>query len=151
MVALAILLPVGIAAALNARIPIAINEVSLAPIGPAAPPEAALDAADRWQGAELNCRVWPATSERATLVELSAAEDLALPDVLIYWSATEGEGTSLAGDEFLIGSFFGKRTQRFALPAAAHSGVDGPTGKLILYSLAHNRVVASASIAGLVN
>lgn len=139
---LALLLPVGLALALSSRRAVPKSLGTQAALGPSAPAELPLVSSELWGEYAVFTRLWRKTETRQAIVELTAAEDLALPDVLLYWSASPKQTGRLTGDEFLLGSFFGERTQRYGLPA-------GEPGGLVLYSLAHNEVVAVANLSEL--
>lgn len=145
---LALLLPVGIGIALSSRPSYTLEAASsVEGAGLAARLGVALDASDLWGETELHCRVWPAKNGEDAVVELLGEEDLALPDVLLYWSPETSDDGGLGSGAYLLGSFHGTQVQRFNLPAAA--SLDGLDGILMLYSLAHSQVVDRASLAGL--
>ena len=137
---LALLLPIGFGLALQARPEIPAGGGRIAALGPAVPQDGTTATQISWGELGIRSRYWAASQERAAVVQLTAAEDLALPDVLLYWS--ENKEDALQGDEFLLGSFFGEQTQRYSLPAGATS-----TGRLFLYSLAHDEVVGTADLS----
>ncbi len=138
---LALLLPIGFGLAPNARPAIPAGGGRVAALGPPAPTDGVLATQLTWWNLKLQTTVWPSTPERSIIVEMRADEDLALPDVLLYWS--ESGEVELQGDEFLLGSFFGQQTQRYALPFAKEL-----TGRLILYSLAHDEVIGHTLLSG---
>jgi len=72
-------------------------------------------------------------------VEITPAEPLAEPDLLLYWSAGEAVETSLPADARLVGPF--TSSQAMALPGEAGGG-----GTLLLFSLAKQSVVDSAGL-----
>lgn len=82
-------------------------------------------------------------------VVLRLHEPLRKPDVLAYWSAQgAAAGRALPGDVHLLGSVSAQRDNYLPLPLwPASSRVD--EGFLILYSLGHHEVVASAAVPAL--
>ncbi len=78
--------------------------------------------------------------KEAAQLEVEALEPLRRPDVLLYFSATAPADT-LPADAHLLGSVAHRQTRSFPLPTAAAKG-----GHLVLYSLAHQDVVASAAL-----
>lgn len=81
-------------------------------------------------------------------LELKPLRPLVLPDVLLYWShGAETVADRLPQDAHLLGRIGGPIVHRFALPAVA---ARGPAGQLVLYSLGHQEVVASATLPALV-
>ena len=77
-------------------------------------------------------------------LELTPAEPIAQPEVLVYWSRSEVEG-GLPEEAYLLGGLAGDRTRTWRLP---HE-ILGLSGTLVLYSLGHQEVVASASLPGI--
>ena len=144
--ALAVLLPIGLAAAIYSRTPIPTVGVS----GDAMPDDPAAHATFDFLDTRIRARLGPAANGSAAIVELTAEEDPALPDVLVYWTSTGAGATTsgLRGDELLLGSFFGRRTHRFTLPADAMSATADSVanGRLLFYSLAHGEVVAELNV-----
>ena len=68
-------------------------------------------------------------------VELSAGEDFAEPDLIVYWTVENPAITgTLPGDAILLGTF---SPGRLPLPAAAVQA----GGRLVLFSLADNAIV----------
>jgi hypothetical protein len=61
------------------------------------------------------------------------------PDLLLYWSAAEARGGALPAEAQLLGSLVAGKA--WPLPQEA-----GPTSHLILYSLAHQVTVDSATV-----
>jgi len=77
-------------------------------------------------------------------VELTPARDLREPDPLIYWSPDPvGPGGPLPATAFLLGSLAGTHSHLFALPTEAADR----DGILVLYSLGHQRIGGTASLA----
>ena len=140
--ALALLLPLGLILGLLSRTPPAIQEDVPQAVLPALADEGRLvwEREDLWSKAEITTRLRSSASGAA--VELAPRVDLRLPDVLVYWSLADSDG-SLPDDAHLIGRLDGTRPGRFALPPAAGAG----RGRLYLYSLGHQELVDSASLA----
>jgi hypothetical protein len=65
----------------------------------------------------------------------------AAPDALLYWSERASDGTALPEHALLLGRLAGDGRPRVALPAGADKG-----GWLVVYSLAHQRVVIEAEL-----
>jgi len=106
----------------------------------------------RLQGAGVDAtwrgRVWasPPTDvsvfrdgERALLL-IEPREDPGLPDLLVYRSSAPEAGTELPDDAVLLGRLDGSS------PVWVEAGDE--RGTLILYSLAHQRVVAAGVVGG---
>lgn len=90
---------------------------------------------------ELGVRVRGIEAAGGALLELAPAAPLAQPDVLVYWSPEDsGSGAGLA-EAILLGAL-GDRTRSYFLPPEGAT-VDG---RLVLYSLAHQEVVASGPL-----
>ncbi len=140
IIVLGILLPIAFVSGLVARKPM--PEVSSLPAGwvdrkPS--PEPVL-----WTRNDL----WPTRLDTVLLgdpahpdspaVKLLAKEEIAQPDLLIYWSSTApAGGDALPTNSFLLGAWDQNDPVPLTLPAVA----DGQTGVLILYSLADNKIV----------
>ena len=76
-------------------------------------------------------------------IELEPREPVTRPEVLVYWTPeTPAVADRLPADAFLLGALAGRRTLAFALPEDAL----GRAGQLVLYSLGHQEVVASAPL-----
>ena len=93
-----------------------------------------------WGELELETRL-VSTSDGARAIELTPRVDLQRPDTLLYWQPAGA--TELSDGSLLLGSVAGTQRRRFALPARAG---DEP-GTLVLYSLGHSEVVATAELA----
>ena len=76
----------------------------------------------------------------AAQLEVEALEPLRQPDLLLYFSATP-PSEALPGDAHLLGSVAYRQTRSYPLPATA-----APGGHLVLYSLAHQAVVATGAL-----
>jgi hypothetical protein len=73
-----------------------------------------------------------------TYVVLLPVEALAEPDLLLYWAASVPGEDALPADAQLLGAF--NPGKAFALPSG------GNAGSLVLYSLAHHRVLDTAAL-----
>jgi hypothetical protein len=71
-------------------------------------------------------------------VSLELTGPLKQPDLLLYWDASPREG-GLSDEARLLGPVGGRRRDAWDVPAS-----DRP-GRLVLYSLAHGEVVATAA------
>ena len=95
---------------------------------------------------------WPArvAGYAGGILELKPLRPLQAPDVLVYWSPTIDAGPSLPGDAHLIGRLGGPVVHRFRLPHAdASPHASGAVGRLVLYSLGHQEVLAQATLPAL--
>ena len=97
------------------------------------------ESAELWRSVAILTRVLRLESDGYE-VELSVAEINGQPDLLLYWSDDDASGR-LPESALLLGPY-GGGTQRFAVPA----GTDPREGMLILYSLAHQSVFATAEV-----
>jgi hypothetical protein len=88
-------------------------------------------AGGRWSDAEG--RLW---------LDLEPTRDLAAPDVLVYWTVRPDAGEEDLSDAWLLGALRGRARVRMALP----EGAAGGAGTLLLYSLGHRELVASAPL-----
>lgn len=141
--ALAVLLPAGVVLALATRPappPATALPPALAPEPPAARPLAGWQGL--WRGTELTTRIG-AVPDGGLRLDLEPSAPVRAPDLLVYWhpdtGATPGD-PALPHGATLLGRFAGG-AYGLPLPAAAHGG-----GGLILYSLAHGEVVATAEL-----
>lgn len=92
---------------------------------------------------ELGITTRVGVTDGAPFCELEARSELELPDLLLYWTAAEQPDT-VPDDAVLLGGWRAGR-RCFALPQAASAEADD-AGQLMLYSLAHSRVVGTASL-----
>lgn len=76
-------------------------------------------------------------------LEVEALKPLRHPDLLLYFASAVGSET-LPADAHLLGSVAHRQRRSFPLPTAAAQG-----GHLVLYSLAHQTVVASSTLEAL--
>jgi len=141
---LAALLPLGLGAALRARPALPVEVIP----DPGSPPDDGLWIENRnaFRESGIRCHVRVGTTHQPAVVELSVVDDLALPDLLLYWGPPHEQLDSLRGDELLLGSFFGEGSRRFELPAGASSD-EGPIGRLVLYSLAHDEIIVAVALS----
>ena len=72
-------------------------------------------------------------------VVLQPVQDMNEPDLLLYWTVNQPSGNVLPAHPHLLGTFAAGKS--FVLPQDA-----GHTGHLVLYSLAHQAVVDTASL-----
>ena len=114
---LALALPPALAVALVARPPQPQNPELLA----VAPREAEVGGASR-------------------TVALDTRGEPVVPDALVYWSPAEGDGESLAPDSVFLGSLPADALRTFAVPGTG-------SGRVVVYSLAWQRVVRSLPVA----
>ena len=137
--ALGVLMPIAFAAGIAARrsVPV-VTSVSSELVRNAAD-FGAVDwaKADLWPGQHIitSLRRAPAGSVAVELM----FRDLARPDVLVYWApGNDAVGQRLPDNARLLGALSDRAPLPF--PAELH----GETGRLLLYSLAHNEVVAES-------
>lgn len=79
-------------------------------------------------------------------LEIRPRADLGQPDVLVYWlprARLPHEPRGLPEGALLLGSFAGSRAQHYELPQRARE----EAGAILLYSLAHQRVLAAGPLA----
>ena len=138
-IVLGVALPVALVAGIAARKPV--------PVTPSLPGgivgEPVQFAATQWSRNDLFARqaiqvvlVRERVGAGRLAIKLSAPEDFAKPDLLVYWVA--GNSTvsdTIPDDAFLLGSFNGPG------PLPLPPGVSPSSGRLILYSLADHDVV----------
>ncbi len=144
-VLLAMVLIVGLVLALGGRKaaptdPRAQGEPSI--LEPAAPELRA--GVMRTEAIELRWRLWEAGATVGRILELTPARDLQRPDLLVYWSDS-GASDELPLQSLLLGSLAGVQTRRFVLPAGKSESKRG--GRLYLYSLAHQELIATLEVA----
>lgn len=162
--ALALLVPAGLAAALLARHERAEATSALRPESDASAavrgalhPEAVAPSAQRqlWERApllggtigraRLLARVDDEGATTGLSLELSAVAPAAAPDVLLYWSAQSsvavGEAEALPADARLLGALGGGGRLLLPVPDEAAGG-----GALLLYSLGHARLIGRAAL-----
>jgi len=69
------------------------------------------------------------------------------PDLAVYWTPQSGASLKLAGDALLIGGLSGTSQRELTLPPAASQG----NGTVIIYSVAHQEVVAGFPLRDALN
>jgi hypothetical protein len=131
-IALALLLPLLLVAALRARQPVPPG----APLEPA--PATATgapvhDVHGLWDQAAIDTRAW--RDARGLVLELEPRRDLQRPDVLVYWAAG-GPPDRLPDDAHLLGTLAGTQRRQFVLPGNG-------AARLYLYSLGHQEIVTT--------
>jgi hypothetical protein len=96
---------------------------------------------------------WPARLSRwsGRRIEITPLRPLDRPELLVYWIPGEIEAGALPDDAHLIGRLASSRPHRFALPdaAAPKGGTFGAGGQILIYSLGHQEIVATARLADL--
>ncbi|HTF88440.1 MAG TPA: hypothetical protein VK843_08525 [Planctomycetota bacterium] len=140
-VLLAVVLPIGLAMAFSSRVSVpASPSVPQADRLVARPIDAPVrDAVVTSARAQLRLRIWSPGTDGTRVLELTPRRDLELPDVLVYWSATDSN-EGLPAKSLLLGSLAGTEARLFSLPKEARGG------RLFLYSLAHQELVASLEL-----
>ena len=98
-----------------------------------------LESDELWRSVAIATRVLM-SKDGSYDVELSSAETNNQPDLLLYWTAGASAGR-LPESSRLLGPYSGG-TQRFVIPA----DIELSSGSLILYSLAHQTVFATAEV-----
>jgi len=111
---------------------------------PFALPRMIFEKEDLWPGIKITTRVYTdAPSGLLFALELQPREDVHAPDILVYWSArTSGNEQELLKEAHLLGALAGRQKRSWLLPGT----MERVDGKVILYSLGHQAVVASASL-----
>lgn len=143
---LAVLLPLAFALGLSSRkapprmqeTPTPLRESS------AILPQVLFETEDLWPDFKIFTRLLAdALPPTRLAVELQPQKNLSAPDILVYWTQqNSGEEAAPLTEAYLLGTLAGKQTRNWFLPEAALQS----EGKLILYSLAHQTVLATASL-----
>lgn len=146
-IVLLVLLPAGFVAGIAMR-----RDVATAP-----PPESlSAEPPGDWRSAGTLEQFWPELGVNAHLFDVSSTADtppgrgialsgpsaLGIADPLLYWSATAPSGAALPADAHLLGSITMPVSPRFPLPSQATD----TAGNLIVYSMGHQEVVATAPL-----
>ncbi|HZS05070.1 MAG TPA: hypothetical protein VFD58_09570 [Blastocatellia bacterium] len=76
-------------------------------------------------------------------LELVPSRDPAEPDLLVYWSESEPSSERLPEAAVLLGAMAGSQPKSFPLPEQASAN----KGRIILYSLAHQKVITTADLS----
>ena len=144
---LAVILPLVLVAAIGVkrrapivdRLPPALNQPSLSTWNPIAGTETEL------VDLHIHLRILVSDSLRSRLgVELTLTEAFSEPDVAVYWTARTGAAPeTLPRDAVLVGSIGKIGAQRLELPPQAVA----TQGSLVLYSVAHGRVLGALTIS----
>ena len=137
-VALAVVLPIILAVGFGARRPRLYPSARAAEISASA--HLQKTSASLWRKYPTETAFYgDSNSPSQIYVVLTAAPELGEPDLLLYWTNHEVQGETLPAEARLLGPFVSGRA--FALP---HN--TGQTSLLVLYSLAHQVVVDTASV-----
>ena len=139
---LAVALPFAFAAAIFFRAqPIAVEGTLPFLQTPATTfPQLIFEKEDLWPGKKITTRIYADRPQPTGLaLELHPAVALAQPGVLVYWH--ENENLDLE-NAFLLGTLDGTQPRRWVLPPSALEH----DGKLVLFSLAHQGVIAQAHL-----
>ncbi|MGH7457073.1 MAG: hypothetical protein ACRENG_37330 [bacterium] len=146
-VAISIVLPIAFVAGLTVRKPIPATEnVPAASMTPssAAFSHLLFEKSDLWPDLKITTRVYADQQPAARLaVELHPQDYLKIPDMLVYWHPQPSIQTDKLPDEvYLLGALAGTEKLRFILPEPAMT----QDGSLILYSLAHQKIIAATML-----
>ncbi len=97
---------------------------------------------DLWNDVRLRVRFDKPvrTNERATMYVVPVQE-LMDPDVLVYWDDQDGGSGKPSERAILLGSLKGNQMRRLSVPMT----VPESSGFLVLYSLAHEKVLGASS------
>lgn len=100
---------------------------------------------DLWAGLDMVTALHHGGTGRM-LLELRPQVYLGYPDILVYWLPGPAPGNEkIPGDALLLGTLYDTVKRMFELPAAGLSG----ESTVLLYSLAQQRIVASATLPAL--
>ena len=141
--ALAVLLPLAFVFALSARktsalmrdLPLALSKQA------SSFPRVLWEKENLWSDLKMSTRVCGDELPPTQLaLELHPFEDLKAPDVLVYWSP-QNSGEEL-NEAYLLGALAGRHKRSWPLPQAALQS----EGKIVLYSLGHQQILASAAL-----
>ena len=146
MAAVTIILPVIFVAGLAVRKPVPASEQVPAGVAPLAADASHLlfEKDDLWNGLPISTRLF-AAQQPATLlaVELHPRVYFKFPEILVYWhSSASTQLDKLPEESYLLGTLAGKENHRFVLPDSARTH----DGALILYSLAQQKLIATAAL-----
>jgi hypothetical protein len=100
---------------------------------------------DLWENMPLRTRLLSDPTHLNLALEVTAADPVVRPDVLLYWvPGTSKLNDSLPGDAVLLGAWIQEPVKPLAVPQSAKTG----QGRLILYSLADHQILnVSKSLA----
>lgn len=138
---LAVALPLGLGLALRARreVPTGVR-LPLGEHTDPAPTTVVKTCVLDFGALEFDARSWPDNRVAAYVLELTPRADPGQPDVLVYWSPVQ-PGDQLDPASVLLGALAGSQRRRFSLPSQAI------TGRLVLFSLAHQELLGSAEFS----
>jgi hypothetical protein len=144
MAAITILLPITFIAGLAVRQPIPTTEnIPAASMTPSAMAFSHLlfEKTDSWPDLKITTRLYTDQQPAERLaVELQPQDYLKIPDLLVYWHPKPSIQTGkLPDDVYLLGVMAGTQKLRFVLPEPAMT----QDGSIILYSLAHQKIIAA--------
>jgi hypothetical protein len=144
MVAITILLPIAFIAGLAVRKPIPATEnLPAASMTPSAMAFSHLlfEKTDLWPDLKITTRLYTDQQPAEHLAaELHPQDYLKIPDLLVYWYDQPSTQTDkLPDDAYLLGALTGIQKLRCILPEPATT----QDGALILYSLAHQKIIAA--------
>ena len=135
---LAIIVPVVLLAALKVRPAVSLME-SIPEVFVRVPPERGPAWRDLTPDLPARVRIRPEKDGRK--LDYHPVDDPERPDLLLYWSASPFVGSAkLPADAILLGPLAGAQARSFSL----EDEIEG-AGHLMVYSLAHAEVVASAA------
>jgi hypothetical protein len=139
--------PLFVAALASRDLPRPMDRVPAALLPDVGAPGAwAIEAPDLWPGLGIDIRIGRDPAGDTPVLELTTAEALTAPDVLLYWApGTVAADGALPPDARLVGHMAGLVVERFRLPEPAAAG----GGTLVLYSLARQELVAAAPLPAL--
>jgi hypothetical protein len=141
--ALAALLPLAFVLAWSARnTPLRVRELPAALSNQLSSfPHVLWEKQNLWPDLKMSTRICgDALPPTQLALELHPHEDFNAPDVLVYWSP-QSSGEDL-NEAYLLGTLAGMHKRSWPLPQAALQS----EGKLILYSLGHQRILATAAL-----
>ena len=135
--ALAVILPVLFIAGLRARRPI--------PSVPRLPDhESGVDERagfTLWNEVGLKVRLDSSSAARPkTFLDIIPVREFGEPDLLLYWDDRKPETGKLSENAILLGSLKGAKPRRMVVPQSVPSSA----GYVVLFSLAHQRVIATS-------
>lgn len=142
---IAVLLPIVFMAGIAARKTIPDMEIPAAIAQPQPDfPRLVFEKDGFWPALEVTVRVFADSIPPANLaVELQPQNYIKMPDILIYWSASQpASSEQLPETAYLVGTLSGLGKRRFLLPSSAIES----DGTLILYSLARQEMIAAENL-----
>ncbi|MGH7595223.1 MAG: hypothetical protein ACREOI_02675 [bacterium] len=147
MAAITVILPVVFVAGLAVRKPIPATEnIPAASTSPSSMAFTHLlfEKTDLWPELKITTRVYADQQPAERLaVELHPQDYLKIPDLLVYWHPQPSIQTDKLPDgAYLLGALAGTQKLRCILPEPAMT----QDGSLILYSLAHQKIIAATML-----